>query len=292
MKTKPVYTVSEDTPLLELLIAKLPGKGRNKVKSLLTHRQVVVDGEIVTRHDYLVRTGQEVTISTARGTSKDMMRGVRILFEDDHVIVIDKPPGLLSMATDEERDRTAYAVLTDYVRQTDPKHRIFIVHRLDRDTSGVMMFAKTEAVQKALQDSWKDVVQERAYIAVVEGAVTKSEGKVTSWLQQSRTHTMYIGKPGVGLKAVLNYRVLKTGVEHSLLEIQLETGRKNQIRVQLQSIGHPVIGDKRYGAKRPGMGRLGLHARTLSFRHPVTAQTMRFETPIPTAFLRLFAGNL
>lgn len=292
MKPVEAFTVSENTPILALLIAKLPSKGRNKVKSLLTHRQVAVDGKIVTRHDRIVHSGQTVTILTMREPDKEMMRGVRILFEDEDLIVIDKPSGLLSMATKDERERTAYAVLTNYVRQLKPNNRIFIVHRLDRETSGVMMFAKKESVQQSLQEAWKDVVQERAYIALVEGVVTKSEGKLTSWLQQSRTQTMYVGKPGEGLKAVLTYRVQKAGLDCSLLEIKLETGRKNQIRVQMQSIGHPLMGDKRYGSKSNRLGRLGLHARILAFVHPVTGETMRFETPIPPDFLRVFSDNL
>jgi len=292
MKPVEAFTVSENTPILALLIAKLPSKGRNKVKSLLTHRQVAVDGKIVTRHDRIVHPGQAVTILTMREPDKEMMRGVRILFEDEDLIVIDKPSGLLSMATKDERERTAYAVLTNYVRQLKPNNRIFIVHRLDRETSGVMMFAKKESVQQSLQEAWKDVVQERAYIALVEGVVTKSEGKLTSWLQQSRTQTMYVGKPGEGLKAVLTYRVQKVGLDCSLLEIKLETGRKNQIRVQMQSIGHPLMGDKRYGSKSNRLGRLGLHARILAFVHPVTGETMRFETPIPPDFLRVFSDKL
>lgn len=285
------FTVAEPTALLAFLLAKMPGKGRNKVKALLTHRQVSVGDDVVTRHDHPLQSGQTVTIQGAGGPAGDSLRGVQILFEDADLLVIDKPAGLLSVATDEDRDQTAYRVLMDHVQSTNPQHRVFIVHRLDRETSGVMMFAKREAVQQALQNAWKDVVLERTYLAVVEGRFTRTEGTIKSWLKESSTRTMYVSaQPGDGLKAVTHYRVLQTGSDYSLLEVRLETGRKNQIRVQMQSIGHSVVGDKRYGSARDPLSRLGLHARVLSFRHPITAKVLRFETDVPPAFRRLFPG--
>jgi 23S rRNA pseudouridine1911/1915/1917 synthase len=289
MGTDKQFTVTQLNQLLPFLLENLAGKGRNKVKALLTHRQVAVDGKIVTRHDFALHPGQKVTVLGARGLEKEAMQGVRILHEDDHLIVIDKPPGLLSMATDTERERTAYHALMTYVRHTNPQSRIFIVHRLDKETSGIMMFAKSEAIQQALQNDWHDVVMERAYVVAVEGRVEPEKGKITSWLQQSKTQTMYVGKPGQGQKAILNYKVLASGNDYSLLDVRLETGRKNQIRVQMQSLGHSVVGDKRYGAKSNPLDRLGLHARVLSFRHPVTGETLRFETPVPPKFRRLVA---
>jgi 23S rRNA pseudouridine1911/1915/1917 synthase len=289
MGTDKEFTVTQSNQLLPFLLDNLAGKGRNKVKALLTHRQVAVDGKIVTRHDCALHPGQKVTVLAARGLEKEAMQGIRILHEDDSLIVIDKPPGLLSMATDAEREKTAYHALMTYVRHTNPQSRIFIVHRLDKETSGIMMFAKTEAIQQALQNDWRDVVLERAYVVAVEGRVEPEKGKITSWLQQSKTQTMYVGKPGQGQKAILNYKVLASGNDYSLLDVRLETGRKNQIRVQMQSLGHSVVGDKRYGAKSNPLGRLGLHARVLAFRHPKTGETLRFETPVPPKFRRLVA---
>jgi 23S rRNA pseudouridine1911/1915/1917 synthase len=292
MASDKVFTVAEPMTLLPFLISKMPGKGRNKVKALLTHRLVEVENKIVTRHDHPLQPGQRITILGGSNTVQDSLQGIRILFEDADLLVIDKPPGLLSIATDEEREHTAYHVLTEHVRVSNPQHRVFVVHRLDRETSGVMMFAKREAIQQSLQDAWKDVVLERTYLAVVERQFKKTEGTIKSWLKESSTRTMYVSStPGDGLKAVTHYRVLQTGADYSLLEVQLETGRKNQIRVHMQSLGHSVVGDKRYGSTKDPMGRLGLHARVLSFRHPVTEQVLRFETEIPQAFRKLFPGS-
>ncbi|MDQ0189736.1 RluA family pseudouridine synthase [Alicyclobacillus cycloheptanicus] len=283
-------TVHEPATLLPFLLARLSGKGRNKVKSLLTHRLVLVDGRVVTRHDHPLQPGQTVTVLAGRQADKDALLGVRILYEDDDLIVIDKPPGLLSIAAEPERERTAYHVLTAYVQRRDGQGRIFVVHRLDRDTSGVMMFAKRETIQQRLQENWHEMVTDRVYVAVVEGTLSQPEGRITSWLKESKTKTMYVARPGDGQKAVLHYRVLQQGPSYALVEVRLDTGRKNQIRVQMQSIGHSVAGDKRYGARKNPLGRLALHARVLAFRHPVTGQEVRFETPIPASFRRLVSS--
>lgn len=288
-----VYTVAEDTSLLPYLIQLFPNKGRNKVKAMLTHRQVKVEGKVVTRHDHVLLTGQHVSILAVGEAGKDVLQGVRILHEDADIIVIDKPAGLLSMATDEEREKTAYRILTDYVRRIDTQARIFIVHRLDKETSGVMMFAKREGVQQALQNDWKNVVQERAYVVLVEGQVRHEKGTIHSWLKESQTKTMYVSRAkGDGQEAITHYEVLQAGKDYSLLQVHLETGRKNQIRVHMQSIGHSVVGDRRYGSTKNPIGRLGLHARTLAFLHPTHREVVRFSTDIPSAFRRVFAtGN-
>lgn len=285
------FIVIEARPLLEFLLEQFPKKGRNKVKAMLTRRQVSVDDLVATRHDHPLEAGQRVVVRDAAGAAGDLLHGVRILFEDSDLIVIDKPAGLLSIASEGEKERTAYRVLTDYVRRSDSRQRIFVVHRLDRETSGAMMFAKREAVQQALQNRWKDAVTERSYLAVVQGRLSQPEGTITSWLKESKTLTMMSsGRPGDGLKAVTHYRVLRAESEFSLLEVRLDTGRKNQIRVHMQSLGHSVVGDRRYGSTKDPLGRLGLHARVLSFRHPITDEILRFETEIPPSFRRLFPG--
>lgn len=283
-----VLNVTESTELLPFLLGQLPGKGRNKVKGLLIHRLVMVGSKVVTRHNYLLEPGQSVTIRVASVEERESMHGIRILFEDSHLLVIDKPAGLLSMATDEEKEATAYHILRGYLRRKEPQARVFIVHRLDRETSGVMLFAKSEAVQQALQNTWKESVSERSYVVVVEGRVTPTEGTIRSWLKESKTKTMYVTKYGDGQLAVTHYRVMEQNDEFSLLECHLETGRKNQIRVHMQSQGHSVVGDRRYGSTKHPLGRLGLHARVLVFSHPVTKEVLRFETPIPNSFRKLF----
>jgi 23S rRNA pseudouridine1911/1915/1917 synthase len=289
LQKQPIFSVEEDTQLLPFLLRSYPNKGRNKVKALLTRGQVMVGNRVVTRHDYLLSVGDIVKIlQTGSIQQREAMAGVKIVYEDESLLVIDKPPGLLSMATDEEKERTAYRILNDYVQEQSPRARVFIVHRLDRETSGLMMFAKTEKVKHQLQDNWKDVILERSYMALVEGAVKDTEGSIKTWLKESSTRTMYVSRPGEGVVAVTRYRVVEQTPEYSLLSVQLETGRKNQIRVHMQNIGHSVVGDKRYGSKKNPIGRLGLHAQILAFIHPITEDTLRFETKIPNPFQRVF----
>lgn len=280
--------VTETSELMKFLIEKLPDQRRNNIKSLLAHRQVQVDGQAVSQYNHPLQPGQEVVINWSLVRDEGPSHGLKIIYEDAFIIVIDKPAGLLSMASDKEKVLTAYHQLTDHVRMNNPENRIFIVHRLDRDTSGVMMFAKNEEVKRLLQDDWKEVVADRAYVAVVEGRVKNKEGTIKSWLKESKTMLMYSSnQPGDGQEAVTHYRVLQTSNDYSLLEIRLETGRKNQIRVHMKELGHPIIGDKKYGAVSNPIGRLGLHAHILSFRHPVIGEMMHFETEVPKKFSRL-----
>jgi len=281
--------VSEPSELMKFLINKMPSKGRNNIKSLLTHRQVMVGEKVVTQYNHLLSPGQEVVINWSLVRDEEQVKGLKIIYEDSELIVIDKPHGLLSIASDAEKQNTAYHQLTDYVRINNTDNRIFIVHRLDRDTSGVMLFAKNEEVKHLLQDAWKELVVDRAYVAVVEGRIEKKEDTVKSWLLETKTKMMYSSsKPGDGLEAITRYKVLQAGSKYSLLEIRLETGRKNQIRVHMKDIGHSIIGDKKYGSTTNPIGRLGLHAHILAFHHPVTNELMRFETEVPKKFSRLF----
>ncbi|MGO4543523.1 RluA family pseudouridine synthase [Paenibacillus sp. 2TAB23] len=285
------YPVTEPMELLPFLLQNISGAGRNVVKSILAHGQVSVSGKSTTAYNYQLQPGQTVTVGKDRPQEKLPLEGLAILFEDEHIIVIKKESGLLSISSDSapENEVTAYRQLTAHVRLENSKNRIFVVHRLDRDTSGVMMFAKSEAVQQQLQNSWQGTVQERIYVALVEGAVKKEKGTISSWLKESKTLKMYSSSyPNDGLHAVTHYKVLRSNKSFSLLEVQLETGRKNQIRVHMEDIGHPVVGDKKYGAKSRTIGRLGLHARVLAFTHPVTGKLVRFETDIPKLFLRPF----
>jgi 23S rRNA pseudouridine1911/1915/1917 synthase len=289
-----VYTVKEPSELLPFLIHTLSGLGRNSIKSTLARGQVSVNGKAVTTYNYLLQPGQTVTISKDKIVEEVPFVGVAILHEDEDIIVIKKDAGLLSIATNTQvNELTAYRQLTAHVRNHDPKSRIFVVHRLDRDTSGVMMFAKSEKVQQDLQNSWHESVTERTYVALVEGCVRKPEGTITSWLKENpKSLKVYSSPyPNDGQKAITHYKTLQSDRNFSLLEVNLETGRKNQIRVHMQEIGHPVVGDKKYGSKTKDIGRLGLHARVLAFVHPATGQPMRFETDIPKTFLRVFRSD-
>ncbi len=281
--------VADTAELMEFLMAQLPAKGRNNIKSLLSHRQVLVDGEVVTRYNHQLRSGQEILINWSLLRDEGLGRSLKIIYEDADIIVIDKPAGLLSIASDQDKVNTAYRQVRDYVSSVNPENRIFIVHRLDRDTSGVMLFAKKEEVKHFMQESWKDIVNDRAYVAVVEGRVEENEATIKSWLKETKTRLMYSSsRAGDGLEAVTHFRVLQSAAKYSLLEIRLETGRKNQIRVHMRDIGHSIIGDKKYGSSKNPIGRLGLHAHILAFNHPVSGEPMRFETEVPKKFTRLF----
>jgi 23S rRNA pseudouridine1911/1915/1917 synthase len=282
------FEVTEPAALLPFLLAKMPERSRTAVKALLANRLVSVNNELVTHFNHPLTAGQQVAIHRAGEVQKGPGHGLRIVHQDAQVIVIEKPAGLLSMATGTGRDITAFSLLSGHVKKADSRNRIFIVHRLDRETSGLMMFARSQAVQEALQDDWQAAVLERTYVAVVEGRVTKPEGCITSWLKEDQALIMRSSAtPNDGQKATTHFRVLQSSARYSLLELSLETGRKNQIRVHLQDLGHSVIGDSKYGAAQNPLHRLGLHARVLSFRHPVSGAVLRFETPIPPEFLRL-----
>lgn len=279
------WIVTEPAELLEFLLQKQAKLSRNKIKSLLLYRQVFVDGKAVAQYNHPLRAGQKITVSHAGKPPVEAPPMLDILYEDDEILVINKPAGMLSISTDKEKERTAYHLLTDYVRAAHPKNRIFAVHRLDKDTSGVLMAAKNEEMKHALQDNWAELVSVRGYAALVEGKLSEKSGRVRSWLRETKTHLMYSSyKTGDGLEAITDYQVLKEGAEYSLLDIRLETGRKNQIRVHMKDLGHPVAGDKKYGAQTNPLKRLALHAYILEIRHPFTQEILRFETPIPKSF--------
>lgn len=279
--------VKEPSELMIYLLDKLPKHGRNSIKSLLARGQVAVGGKVVTKYNHPLQPGQQVTIHWGRVVEEMKLIGLKIMHEDDDIIVINKEAGLLSIASPTEKELTAYRQLTEHVRRANPSNRIFVVHRLDRDTSGVMLFAKNEKSQQTLQNAWQEAVLERSYVALVEGAVKKSQGTIKSWLKESKTLLMYSSHtPNDGQEAITHYKVIESTREFSLLEVTLETGRKNQIRVHMKDIGHPIIGDKKYGSKKNIIGRLGLHARILAFHHPTTGEVLRFETQIPGKLMR------
>ena len=282
--------VKEQEELLKFLLANLPNKSRNKVKSILKNRQVFVDGKAITQFNYLLKPGQVVTLG--KNTPKpaaNQVFGMTIVHEDKDLIVVNKKAGLLTIATENEKRDTVYSILSNYVKDQDEKNKIFIVHRLDRETSGLMMFAKNSEMQGLLQESWKQTISERSYLAVIDGKMEKPEGTYHSYLFESKAFKVHSSQiPEKGKKAVTHYSTLKSNNQYSLLKVTLETGRKNQIRVHLQDLKHPIIGDKKYGSNSNPIGRLGLHAWVLAFRHPITGEMVRFETSIPGSFLKLF----
>ena len=280
------YRIQSEIQLLKFLLEVLSHRSRNSVKSMLGRGQVKVDDYIVTQFNYMVQPGQTVEILKNKAAIKqDVLIGLKILHEDSDLLVVEKEAGLLSIASEKEKELTAHHQLMKYVRQSGPSNRVYVVHRLDKDTSGVMMFAKNERSKKILQDAWQDMVKERSYLALVEGKVEKDSGTITSWLRESKTKMIYSSfTKGDGLHAVTHYKKIQGNDDYSLLKVTLETGRKNQIRVHMKDIGHPVVGDKKYESKTKAIGRLGLHANILSFYHPKTKKLMRFEAKAPHSF--------
>ena len=277
-----MFRVKQEAMLLPFLITNFSGKSRTTVKSYLAHRQVDVNGVAVTQFDHPLRVGDVVTVSPERKSVILRHPSLRIVFEDEWVIVVDKRNGLLSMGNERERVKTAYHILSEHVKKSDSKNRIFIVHRLDRETSGLMMFAKSQRVQETMQKEWKERVLDRRYVAVVEGRPSPSHGVVEAPLAENRGYQVYVSPEGV--PASTRYRELKHGDQYTLLELQLDTGRKNQIRAHMQYMGHPVAGDKKYGAATDPAGRVMLHACRLAFVHPVTGRRMDFDTAVPALF--------
>lgn len=284
------FKVSDGQPaaLLDFLFAAMPDKPRTTVKDYLKHRQVMVGSNVTTRFDLPLNPGDEVKINTTREFQTFSHPRLRLVYEDDDIIVVDKGYGLLSMGTDKVKDGTAYSILREYVKRKDPRNKIFIVHRLDRDTTGLMMFAKTQKAKETMQHNWNNMVLERRYVAVVEGTLDPQKGEIRSYLAENAAHEVYsTNNPEEGQLAVTYYTTLRTRAPYSLVELSLATGRKNQIRVHMKDAGHPIVGDRRYGAKSSPIHRLCLHAATLRFVHPVTRRDMNFTSPLPAGFNRL-----
>ncbi len=284
------YAVNEPIELMDFLAAKMPDASRTKLKSLLSKRVVYVDNVITTQFNFPLQPGMRVQISKDKGRKEFSNRLLDIVYEDAYIIVVEKKEGLLSVNTERQKERTAYTILTEYVQRSCRGNRIYIVHRLDRDTSGLMMFAKDEKTQRTLRDHWHNIVTDRRYVAVATGEIEKNYDTVISWLTDKTLYVSNSNYDDGGSKSITHYRTIKRGNGLSLIELDLETGRKNQIRVHMQSLGHPLIGDGRYGgdiAPNP-IGRLALHAFKLCFYHPVTNELMEFETPYPSSFKKLF----
>lgn len=287
-KKEQTMIVNENALLFDFLLTNMSEKSRNSVKSLLKHGQIVVNGKTVTRYDYPLKSGDKIIVGNHRSIVEKNIPQLRILYEDDDIIVIDKEAGLLTITTGSGIDTTAVSLLKDYVQKQSPYNKIYTVHRLDQLTSGVLVFAKNSEAQHQLRDNWRDMVTKRTYVAVVEGKMDESEGKISSWLIENKKNYMVYSSPvdNGGKLAITKYKVLQTSDQFSLLELELETGRKNQIRVHLKDLGHPIVGDRKYGSST-SIGRIALHARVLEFYHPTSGEIMHFETPVPKLFLRL-----
>lgn len=284
------HTVERPAELLAFLFAWRPEVKRTTVRQWLKHGSVRVNGKSITRSTHPLRTGDVVSILSKDETLAEALLppGMTVLFEDASLLVIDKPANLLSIASASERDETAYAILTDYVRRGNPRSqaRVWIVHRLDRDVSGLMVFAKTKTVKRALQTGWSKA--EKRYHAIVEGHPPAAHGVLKSHLNESDPFKVRSTAPSDRTRhAVTRYRLIERSATRSLVELTPETGRRHQIRVHLADAGCPIVGDSKYRARTNPARRLGLHARSLQFDHPVSGELMSFESPLPQVLARL-----
>lgn len=280
-------TVTHDAPLLEYLIENV-NESKNKVKDTLKGRGIKIEGKVVTQFDYPLKSGMQILISKSKRNDTFKSRYVKLVYEDRYLVVIEKNVGILSMAAGHS-SLNVKTVLDDYFRRTKQKCRAHVVHRLDRDTSGLMIYAKDMQTEQTLEHDWHNIVYDRRYVAVVSGEMEEDEGTVANWLKDNNAYVTYSSPVDNGGKyAITHFHTLARTTEHSLVEFRLETGRKNQIRVHTADMGHPVCGDIKYGNGDDPIHRLCLHAYVLCFYHPVTHERMEFETPIPTPFRRLF----
>ena len=283
------FKASQTSELLDFLIEKQVRKSRSAIKSLLAHKQIKVNGKLVTQYNYELKPGDKVSVMKFDQSRKEKrLKGLKIVFEDDSLIVIDKEAGILSVSTDKEKARTIYNSLNEYVKKKNKNNRIFVLHRLDREASGLLVFAKEAEIQSIFQKNWDNLVKEYIYTAVVEGQPEKKSDTVKSWLSENKNLVMKSSLfDNGGMEAITNYKTVKTSGRYTLLDFELETKRKNQLRVQMQSIGHPVVGDKKYGASNNPIKRIALHVRRMTVKHPVTGEVLEFTSTIPKAMMNL-----
>lgn len=282
------FPVNAPVKLMEHLSASMPDRKRTFIKQLLSHNQVAVNGRPESQFDLELQPTDSVKVNFTHEFKVFNNRRLKIVYEDDDIIVVEKGYGLLSMGNDKKPDNTAYSILRDYVKWTNPLNKIFIVHRLDRDTSGLMMFAKSMEAKEKMQHNWNNMVLNRVYVAVVEGEPAEKEGTVKSYLVENSRYEVYSTDDSKkGQLAVTRYRTIQTNGKYSLLELELDTGRKNQIRVHMHDLGHPISGDTKYGAEKSPLHRLALHAKTLRFIHPITRQIMDFSSRVPGGFMSI-----
>ena len=275
------YIVKENEILIEFLKKMFSNLSKNSVKSLLHNEKVFVNGNMTTKYNYELNVGDVVEIR------EKVAKNIDIIYEDKDIIVINKPSGLLTVATEKEKNKTAYHLVMEYLKKKNKNNRIFIIHRLDKDTSGIIMFAKNERAKHLYQDNWNDIVKKRCYYAVIDGKMENKEGTIKSYLKENG-NMVYSVKDRSGKLAITEYKVLKERKNISLLDINLKTGRKNQIRVHMKENKTPILGDLKYGEKSKLINRLALHAYKLELINPVTKKLLIFEASMPNEIKTLF----
>ena len=280
--------VREPQELMEFMLKQMSGISKNRVKNLLTGHAVTVDRKLITQYNYMLNVGEMVRISRHKRSTELINKYIKIIYEDKDIIVIEKQPGILSMASSPNQF-CVKTILDEYFRKRHFKCTAHVVHRLDRETSGLMIYAKSIEIEQILEHDWHDIVYDRRYVAVLCGQMEQEGGTIHSWLKDNKAFITYSSPTDNGGKeAITHYHLLQKNKDYSLVEMRLETGRKNQIRVHMKDLGFPVAGDTKYGNGRNPIGRLALHAYRLNFYHPRTGEPLTFETPFPTSFKKLF----
>ena len=275
--------VNKEGELLDYLYNNLD-MPKKRIKQYLTHGSIFVNNNKTTKYNYHLVPGMNIMIDTDSKNKKTLP--FNILFEDDHIIVVNKPSGLLTIATNKEKEKTLYHIVREYLVSKDKNSRVFIVHRLDKDTSGIVVLAKDEKTKNKLQENWNEYVSLREYVAVVHGQLKEKEDKIVQLLKETKTNLVYVSRDKEGKEAITNYKVIKENDNYSMVSINIETGRKNQIRVAFQTLKHPIVGDKKYG-ERDNENRLYLHANRLKMYYPELKKDILFETPTPNEFKKI-----
>ena len=278
--------VKEPMELMDFLMIK-GNFSRNKVKSLLTHRVIFVDKKITTQYNFELRPGMLVQMSKNHHQKEFKSQQIKLIYEDAYLIVVDKREGVAAVGSEKKRERTVLSILDDYVKRSSKQRRIYGVHRLDREASGLMIFAKDERTKQNLQDNWERIVAERTYVAVLDGELEKDRGVISSWMVDGRLYFAQAAVNNTGEKAVTYYNTIKRANGYSLVELDLGNGRKEQIRAHMKELSHSVVGDIKNGDENDPIGRLALHAFRLCFYHPVTGEPLQFETSYPISFRKL-----
>ena len=282
--------VQDDAPLLEWLLENVK-QSKSKTKATLQNRGIKVNNRTVTQFDFALHKGDKVSVSTSKKNDQFQSKYVKLVYEDRYLVVVEKSHGILSMGVGQS-SLNVKTILDDYFKRSRQKCTAHVVHRLDRETSGLLIYAKDMETRQQLEHEWHHIVYDRRYIAVLSGRIEEEGGTVANWLKENKLYVTYSSPVDNGGKyAVTHFHVLRTTDTHSLVEFKLKTGRKNQIRVHAADINHPVCGDTKYGNGDDPLKRLCLHAYILCFYHPVTHQPMEFSTQIPTGFKRIFGKD-
>lgn len=283
------FKVKQASELLQFLIDNKIRKSKNAIQSVLRRRLITVNGKLVTQYNHALKPGDKVSVmKTDQAKKVKRLKGMTIVYEDDHIIVIDKEAGLLSVATDKEQAKTAYAILTEYVKKKKPINKIFVLHRLDREAAGLMVFAKDLDTQGKFQRNWNYIVPVYNMTAIVYGSMPEQQGTLRSWLTENKNFQVFSDSyDNGGQEAITHYKVLKNSTQYSLVEFRQETKRKNQIRAQLQQLQRPIVGDKKYGANTNPLKHMAYQASEMTIKHPSTGQIMEFKSPLSKVALKL-----